>query len=154
MASAATVVCSEIAYSKIVGASHSCHPMHITLEGDAETWSRMILSFADGELVLTSLVRRAPGDKFSKLVLSMHNLFRTANTDAVANKTFVLKRIENATMMIGVVATPEFSDVDSRLDCLWRIAEEVDAVVFNGEAILNLRGQRIMSRNGEHDLVM
>lgn len=126
----------------------------MTLDGIEENWDRLILRFSEGEMFLTSLVRRIPGDSFSKLVLSMHNFFRMAETDATSNKNFVLGRIQNAKMMIGVVADPEFSEMDERLDCLWRIAEQLDAVIFNGDAMLNLQGQRIMTEIGDHDILI
>ena len=82
----------------------------------------------------------------------MHNFFRTIETSAVSNKNFVLSRVENAKMMIGVVAEPEFLESDPRLDCLWKIAEKLDAVIFNGQAMLNLEGENIIMKDGQHDI--
>jgi hypothetical protein len=105
-------------------------------------------------MLLTSLVQHEPGDRFSTLVLGMYNFFRTIDTDAQGNKRYVLDRVGNAELMIGVVADPECSETDPRLDCLWAVTEALDAVVFNGDAMLNLEGNRILSRNGEHDVLM
>jgi hypothetical protein len=57
-------------------------------------------------------------------------------------------------MMIGVVADPEFSENDSRLDILWHIAECMDALIFNGDAILDSQGQRILDHTGNFDVVV
>jgi hypothetical protein len=105
-------------------------------------------------LTLSSLIQDQPGDKFSRLVLSMHNYFRSVETDAMSNKSRVLTRIENLEMMIGVVAEPEFVEDDSRFRILWRIAECMDALIFNGNAILDLHGQRILDRDGRFDVVV
>jgi hypothetical protein len=124
------------------------------LEGSEPEWQRITLHFPEGSMTLTSLIRHEPGDKFSKLVLSMHNFFQTVDTHEEANKREVLRRVETAQMMIGVVTDPELSETDARLDCLWRLAEAVDGVLFNGDAMLNLQGERILSRSGEHDILM
>lgn len=154
MASALTIVCPEMGYRTVADVSRTCRPHGFALEGEAELWDRLTLRFTEGDLVLSSLVRQNPGDRFSKLVLSMHNFFRTVDTDATANQKFVLGQIENAKLMIGVVATPEFASVDSRLDCLWRISEALNAVIFNGDAILDLHGQCILSKAGEYDVLL
>jgi hypothetical protein len=150
--SALTAVCPEKGYRKVLDAIRSFPTAKVTLEGTEDTWDRLILMFPVGTMILTSMVRHAPGDRFSKLVLSMHNFFRTVEATATANKDLVLSRVKGAEMMIGVVAEPEFRDIDIRLECLWRIVEKLDAIIFNGEAMLNLRGERIMTRSGEHDV--
>lgn len=154
MSSAVALLCPKRAYSKALDAMRESCNADIGLEGSEEAWERVTLRFPSGTMVLTSLVRQVPGDKFSKLVLSMHNFFRTVKTDAECNKNYVLARIENVEMMIGVVAEPELSDTDARLDCLWRLAEQIDAVIFNGDSMLNLAGERIISRSGEHDVLL
>jgi hypothetical protein len=146
------MVCPERGYRNVLNAVRSCHDVQLTVEGNDETWDRLVLHFPTGTMVLTSMVRHAPGDKFSKLVLSMHNFFRTVETSAMSNKNVVLSRVENAKMMIGVIAEPEFSESDLRPDCLWRIAEQLDAVIFNGQAMLNLNGERIMAKDGQYDV--
>src|SRR6516165_10373866 len=121
MASALTIVCPEKGYQNVLNAVRSRHTVQLTVEGSEETWNRLVLGFPTGTMILTSMVRHTPGDKFSKLVLSMHNFFRAVETPAVSNKNVVLSRVESAEMMIGVVAEPEFSESDVRLDCLWTI---------------------------------
>lgn len=154
MSSAVTLLCPMRIYCKALDAIRASCNADIDVEGSEEAWERVTLRFTSGTMVLTSLVRQVPGDKFSTLVLSMYNFFRTIDTDAERNKKYVLGRIENVAMMIGVVAEPEFSDTDARLDCLWSLAEQVDAVIFNGDSMLNLAGERIMSRSGEHDVLL
>src|SRR5688572_11162878 len=125
MASALTIMSSETAHQKALDALRSCG-VEIHVEGPEPEWERIALQFPEGTMTLSSLIRHRPGDKFSKLVLSMHNFFRTVDTDAEANKREVLRRVETVKMMIGVVAVPAFSESDSRLGCLWRVVEAVD----------------------------
>ena len=84
----------------------------------------------------------------------MHNFFRTVETAAASNKSHVLARIESVKMMIGVIAEPDLVDGDIRFGCLWAVAKRLDAWVFNGDSILDLHGQRVMSRNGDYDVVI
>lgn len=154
MSSAVTLLCPKRASCKALDAIRESCNADIDLEGSEDAWERVTLRFQSGTMVLTSLVRQVPGDKFSKLVLSMHNFFRTVDTDAERNKRYVMRRVENVEMIIGVVAEPEFSETDARLDCMWKIAEQVDAIVFNGDSMLNLAGERIISRSGEHDVLL
>jgi hypothetical protein len=72
----------------------------------------------------------------------------------VSNQNYVLSRIADVEMMIGVVADPKFAKADSRLDILWKIADCMDAVIFNGDAILDLQGQRILDHKGEFDVIV
>src|SRR5262245_32858346 len=88
MLSSVTLLCPTRAHRKAVDICAAC-AVDLDLEGSEEAWDRLILGFPTGTMVLTSLVRRAPGDRFSKLVLSMHNFLRTIATDAQRNKEFV-----------------------------------------------------------------
>lgn len=153
MSSTVTLLCPERAYGKAVDVVRSFN-LDFDVVGARNKWERLTLCFAAGTMELTSLVRTAPGDKFSKLVLSMHNFFRTVDTDAEPNKKYVLGRVDSVQMMIGVVADPEFSETDVRLGCILKLAEQLDAVIFNGDAMLTFEVERIMSQSGEHDLLM
>lgn len=151
MNSAVTLVCPETAYQKVLATVHT-FDSQVSLQSNDESWDQIVLNFATGTMVLTSMIRQGSGDKFSKLILSLHNFFRTINTIAHSNKDLVLSRVANARMLIGVVAEPEFRAPDARLECLARIADELDALIFDGQAMLNAKGERIIAKNGQHDI--
>src|SRR5262249_1730925 len=137
---------------RVLNAVRSCKDAEVFLDGDENRWDKLVLCFSSGKMVLTSLVRHVPGDRFSTVVLSMHNFFRRVNTTGVDNKERLLESIANAQMLIGFVADPVFSENDSRLDCLWTISEKLDALIFNGEAMLNSKGERVMTEDGHYDV--
>jgi hypothetical protein len=64
----------------------------------------------------------------------------------------VLDKIANAQMLIGVVGEPEFIEEDGHFDCIWSISEELHAVVFSGEAMLDCTGRRLLSESGDYDV--
>lgn len=154
MTSACTILCPTIDYGKVLDAIESATDGGLSLEGTKDKWTRIIVAHSGKQITFSGLVQLQPQDKFSRLVLSMHSFFRMVETDMVPNQDYVLSRIADAEMLIGVVADPEFVMGDSRLDILWKIAECMDSVIFNGDAILNLHGQRILDHHGDFDVVV
>jgi len=155
ISSACTILCPIIDYAKVLDAIESSTVSgEWQLEGMRDKWARVTAVHSGKQIVFSALIRLQPRDKFSRLVLSMHDFFRTVKTDILSNQDYVLSRIANVEMMIGVVADPEFTIEDSRLDTLWKIAECVDAVVFNGNAILDAHGKRILDNSGHFDVVV
>lgn len=153
MASKLCIVCSEAVYTDVLAAVHRLPVNEFDFSGNEKQWKSIALTFPVGSIRLTSMTRVLPGDRFSKLILSMHNFFRAVETDAVSKKTAVLSRVALAKMLIGVVAEPEFVQDDKRLEYLWTIAEEIDARLFNGHAMLDSHGRRILSKDGEYDVL-
>ena len=149
-----TILCPEINYGCTLDVIDAAMESNVVIEGTRQKWSRIALTLSGRHLALSSLVREQAGDKFSKLVLSLHTFFRTIPTDAVSNRSFLLSRIENVKMMIGVVDNPEFTETDDRLETLWHISESMNALIFNGDAALNLQGQRILDHAGKFDVVV
>jgi hypothetical protein len=154
MTSTLTIVCPDVRSCEIVTALRS-FGHHDVPEIAEPAGGSFTLHFGRGTLKLSCLIQLQPGDAFSKLVLGMYNYFRKLPTrEGDRNKRYVLDRIGNAAMMIGIVAEPHFEIDDMRLDCIWKIAEAVDGVIFNGDAILNLKGERILSNGGNRDVEM
>jgi hypothetical protein len=154
MTSACTILCPTIDYGKALDAMQAATLGELSLEGTRESWTRITVVHFGKQIAFSGLVQVQPGDKFSRVMLSMHNYFHTVKTDVVSNQRYVLSRIASVQMMIGVVADPEFAEDDSRWDILWRIAERMGALIFNGDAILDLQGQRILDHDGKFDVVV
>lgn len=154
MTSACTVLCPEINFGTVFEAIHSMSEAEILLDGTPDQWTRATVSVSGKLLTFSILIREHPGDKFSRLVLSLHNCFEPVQSDAPSNKEHVLDRILNVKMMIGVVADPEFLQDDIRLAVLWRVVESMDAVLFNGDAVFNLEGLQLLDRSGNFDVII
>lgn len=84
----------------------------------------------------------------------MLNYFDPVETALEGTKATILAVIGKVAMMIGVVADPEFSESDRRLDLLWDIVESTGALVFNGDAILDSQGNRVLDHSGDCDVIV
>jgi hypothetical protein len=152
MSFACTLVSPIRGYAEALEAIRGSNLGELAIQGDLRTWKRIEIQILGGVLAFTSLVRKKPGDKFSKLTLSMHSFFRNVETDATGSKEFVLKRIADAEMFIGVVANDLREE--GSLDCIWAVAECLNAIVFSGEAMLNARGERLLDQTGMSDVTV
>ena len=108
----------------------------------------MRIAFPTSTLTFTSMIRDKPGDRFSRLVLSMHNFFRVIATNGKEQKKRVLEGIENAEMFLGIVADPEFSDDEEHFICLFAVARKLNALVFTGEAMQDADGRKLLGNDG------
>src|SRR5262249_43453803 len=117
----------------------------IAVHGEPQQWERIEARFAGSQLSLSSLVRREPFDKFSKLILGMHNFFARIETPSARDQEFVLRRIANAEMLIGITAQPSFRSDDGHLKCVAAIAECLDALIFTGTSMLTADGRVILN---------
>jgi hypothetical protein len=123
----------------------------VNINGDIDNWDNITLKFANSELRFNKLVQERPGDKFSKMILGMHNYFRKIDTIALGNKDYVLECIGNANLAIGVAADPKFSEEDEHFDIIFAVAEALRGVVFNGSGMLNTQGKMLLDDDGSFD---
>lgn len=128
--------------------------MKYVVEGEAGAWERIVIDAAGDALTLTSMIRKEAGDKFSRLVLSMDDFFRTVRIRAASNHQFAMSRIQHAELMLSVVAKPDFRADDPREEVVRAVAETLDAVIFDGTSILTPRGERIVSKDGSYDTIV
>ena len=153
-----TVICPSRGFADTIAAlERTCRlgdVMKYVVDGEATDWERIVVNAAGDGLTLTSMIRTEPGDKFSRLVLSMDNFFRTVRVRAASNHQYAMSRIQHAELMIGVVAKPDFRDDDPRQEALHAIAETLDAVIFDGTSLLTPRGERILSKDGSYDTIV
>ena len=154
MSSAFTILCPRVDYTAAWNSIHAFQTIEKSNDGDSGRWERISVTFSEGVIDFNSLVRQEPGDKFSKLILSMHNFFRIVKTDSIKNKEYVLDRILATKMMLGVVGVPHFLETYTRLACAWSVDQNLGSIIFNGDAMLDLDGERILTGNGEADVVL
>jgi hypothetical protein len=121
------------------------------IDGDSDKWSTIKLKFNKSELRFKTSVRERPGDKFSKMILGMYNYFRSVDTNASSNKDYILQNVGETKLAIGVVGDPQFSEEDGHFDYIFAVAEKVGGIIFNGEAILDAKGDMILSKDGTFD---
>jgi hypothetical protein len=93
-------------------------------------------------------IRREPGDAFSKMVLGMHNYFRCVKTTAEAKQRDILNRVANMALAIGVVAEPEFVEEARHYDCIFGIADALNAIIWTGSGAINAEGKLLLDGDG------
>jgi len=104
----------------------------VVVDGDPARWSRLRLPAL--ALVLTSRMREAPGDEFSKMKIGLFSLFGGLRPDheRTAVEDLILHKISETKLAIGVVGAEEVPSVAAIVD---EIARHVDAVIFDGVAM-------------------
>jgi hypothetical protein len=151
MSSACTLICPSDDRVAALDAIET-HRKATRISGSRSKWTSARFKSPGGTLTFNCLLRVKPGDEFSGLVLGFHNHFNQISTKAKANKQFVLDRILDAGMMIGVVGDPEFIEADGHFDTIWSASEKLDALVFTGSAMLNGKGETLLDEDGTFEI--
>jgi len=115
-------------------------------------WASITIKSSAGSLVLNRRVFRERADEFSKMLNGMWVYFDAVKTEHKALKADVLKRIEQHTLAVGVVADPEFVEEAGHYDCIFGLAATLGAIIWNGSDVLNAEGQTILDGEGNSDL--
>jgi hypothetical protein len=124
----------------------------ITIDGAVESWSSMTVQHGDVSLILNRLVFSTPGDEFSKMQRGMWVYFDGIETAHTSIKPDLLERIENFALAIGVVAEPRFVEDSGHFDCIFGLADALDAVIWNGSGILDAEGRMILDGEGNSEV--
>lgn len=99
----------------------------------------------EGSMRLTKKVLRQRGDDFCRLLLSTCTFVKSMSSPDPDKKKQVVSHIQSCELVVGVVADPAF-DADERYhDVVFAIAKALDAVVFNGQEMLNANGEVLLS---------
>jgi hypothetical protein len=120
----------------------------ITVDGDVEDWSSVTVGHGDVSLTLNRLVFGAPGDEFSRMQRGMWVYFDAVKTPHSSIKSDLLERVENFALAIGVVAEPSFVEDSGHFDCIFGLADALNAVVWNGSGLLDAEGNMILDGEG------
>jgi|GEM_PF-6347205 len=125
---------------------------HVTVEGANEDWSSLTIEGDGATLTLNRLVFKQPGDEFGRLKGGMWSYFDDVETEHDAIKSMVLEKVGDLMLAIGVVAEPSFDEKAGHFDCIFGLAEELDAIIWNGSGVLNADGGTILDSAGNSDL--
>jgi hypothetical protein len=122
------------------------------LAGAEEKWEQIVISTTEGKIIFNSRQRKRPGDDFSRMILGAHNYFRNIKTRKVKQRQRILDLLGGCEMAIGVVADPEFTETDSRLDLVFAIVRRLDAMIFNGSGMIDKDGAMILDSDGSSEV--
>ena len=124
----------------------------ITVEGDDPDWSAITIEGDGSSLLLTRRVFERPGDEFGRMQGGMSAFFERVETAHPAIKADVLERVENFALAIGVVAEPGFDDEAGHYECIFGLAAELDAIIWNGNGVLDAEGSMILDADGNSEV--
>jgi hypothetical protein len=124
----------------------------IRVSGKDADWSKIDIQTSAGTLTLNRQIQNEPGDRFSKMVLGMHNYFRQVRTPMEAIQRDVLNQVANMKMAIGVVAEPDFVEEARHYDCIFSVAAALNAIIWTGSGVINAEGQMILDGDGNSDV--
>jgi hypothetical protein len=124
----------------------------IAVEGDDADWSSIAIAADHASLVLNRRVFERPGDEFARLQSGMWSFFNRVETPHVAIKADVLEKVEGIALAIGVVAEPKFDEEAGHFDCIFGLASELGAIVWNGNGVLDAEGSMILDGEGNSEV--
>ncbi len=115
-------------------------------------WNSITLRSLGSSLVLNRRVHRHNGDDFSRMMLGLLNYFREVTTPHEETKERVLRGLDDVSLAIGVVAEPSFDEEAGHFELIFGLAEEFDAMTWNGSGVLDPTGSLILDGDGESEL--
>jgi hypothetical protein len=120
----------------------------VALAGKPVDWTSITINSPEASLVLNRRVFRENGDEFSKMLNGMWVYFDSVKTERKEIKAHVQRRIEEHALAVGVVAEPEFVEEAGHYDCIFGLAAALDAIIWNGNGVLNAEGQMLLDSDG------
>lgn len=114
----------------------------ISVNGSEVEWDSVSVIVGNSMLVLNSKVRKSTGDDFSRLIMSTHTYI--SKIPETEEKDTVLKSILSTKWMIGVVSEPGFEESPFYEECVFKICQELEAMVFNGQGMLSGEGDELL----------
>ena len=124
----------------------------VTVEGESRNWAAVIIESGDAKLILNRRVFDRPGDEFARMRSGMWSFFNQIQTEHAAIKTSVLARVEEYALAIGVVAEPNFDEDAGHFEGIFGLAAELDAIVWNGNGVLDAEGSMILDGDGDSEI--
>jgi hypothetical protein len=124
----------------------------VTISGNESSWASITLTRKGASLTLNRSVYKQNGDQFTKLRLGMYMHFDAVETKHLAIKDDLLQRIKKVQLAIGVVAEPEFVELAGHYECIFGLAEVLDAIIWTGAGVINAEGAMILDSEGNSEL--
>ena len=115
-------------------------------DGAEGLWEKAEARSKSGKLTIFTKVREKPGDEFSGMILGLANYAR--NSEAKQATEEVKEKVEGfifaVNIALGVIAEPEFTQTDERLDIVFGLAEKLNGLIYNGDMLLDYNGARVI----------
>ena len=149
-----TILCPADEPERVVSLVHQLFEGRgrVSVVGEGGNWSSITIESDGVTLVLNRRVFDRPGDEFARMQGGMWSYFDRIETEHAAIKSDVLARVENFALAIGVVAEPGFDEGAGHFECIFGLAAELDAIVWNGNGVLDAEGSMILDGEGNSEI--
>jgi hypothetical protein len=123
-----------------------------TFEGAPENWAAAVFACGKSSIRVVRTVRLQPGDKVSKTLLGLTNWLERVAVRHPYATSLAVKRVLQTSCMMGLTGTPEFSEELGHFDAIFSLAEALDALIWNGSALLLPDGDILIDVGGETEV--
>jgi hypothetical protein len=124
----------------------------IAVEGESQDWSTIAIRAGGFSLVLNRRVFQQTGDEFARMQAGMSAFFEQVETPHAAIKADVLERVDQFVLAIGVVGEPGFDEEAGHYECIFGLAGALDAIVWNGNGVVDAEGNMILDSEGNSEV--
>jgi hypothetical protein len=118
----------------------------LSMELDGENWSAIQHQSESVNFLVRRLNRASTGEQFSNLILTTYQYIENIQSDAVTNKSQLLEKIAGSTVILSIVAEPEFTETAE--DLVFELAKAANGIVFTGDAFFNDEGGLVLDIEG------
>jgi hypothetical protein len=141
-------VYSKANYEVVLNYINNTELQEVTGES-LKTFSKI---FAEGSLRISINKREFAGDSFSGMILGTWNLFENIEAKNTVVQKELTAKILDSEVALGIVAEPDFTETDKRLDVIFDLAERFEGIIFNGAEMLDKKGRVILDNEGNSEI--
>lgn len=131
----------------------------MTVQGTEPDWEQIAIRSGKGSLQFSAMkstvgVQASACETsvpFTRLQTAMTAIAKIAKGASPNVQKKVIEQIQKAHMLIAVVGTPRLNALPGGRDAIDRIAQEMNALVFDGEAFQDPRGRPLLTLPGDDD---
>jgi hypothetical protein len=117
----------------------------LQVRGAEGGWSQVVARRGQETVTLNSLVKGAPQDKFSNIILGAYNEVRKAQRVDAELKSQLGKRILGTQFLIAMIAEPILGEFAA--DCITEVSASLEGFVYNAEDFMTPDGEVILEAN-------
>jgi hypothetical protein len=118
----------------------------LSMELDGDNWSAIQHQTESVNVLIRRLNRSSTSEQFSDLIVTTYRYIEQIQTQSTLNKSQLLEKISGSTLILSIVAEPEFTE--SAEDIVFELAKAANGIVFTGDAFFNFEGGLVLDIEG------
>jgi hypothetical protein len=118
----------------------------LSMELDGDNWAAIQHHSESVDVLIRRLNRATASEQFSDLIVTTYRYIEQINSTSIENKSQLLEKISSSTLILSIVAEPEFTETAE--DIVFELAKAATGIVFTGDAFFNHLGGLILDVEG------